>query len=311
MSSHQKFHTVMNMVTRVEGLVHSPPEASGGRRMLEYRRNAWLSMALFSLVLLCFCGETVLGVDADQSRTTHAMEHLQRAVVDRKRQRAESQHLHECVFAIRTKNREFMEKLLLEVSNPMSDKYGQYLSREEVGELTANLAAVGATEQYMSAFPEAELVSKTLYGEYLKYRAPVRVWEQVFATEFYHMDAAHFKPRPSTRRGRRPGNNDDERITRALHYTVPEVLTDHVETVFNTIQIPIYRLSASIQERSPSGHSSDNNIRTLLRDVDIMEDDSDITETTPALLKSYCKYYVQNWTACIDILAWLAETSFV
>jgi hypothetical protein len=209
---------------------------------------------------------------------------------DRVRVRAHAEHMHDCVFAIRRKNVDLLEPMLTEISDPLSPSYGQYLTRQELGVLTMNPVAVETTEQYLSAFPEIVQVSKSSYGEYLTYRAPIRIWEQVFVNEFYHIDADSFRISVDAR-----GSSKDK-VTRALHYTLPEVLETHVQHVYNTVEVPMMPLSPTVQTSSRDRHTrlgvdTSKNIwrGEVDRDnIDLLSDDGTIC-TTPAILKSYCK----------------------
>lgn len=47
---------------------------------------------------------------------------------------------HEVVFAVNQKNLDQLERILFEVSDPKNEKYGQYLNRQQVANLTSNAA---------------------------------------------------------------------------------------------------------------------------------------------------------------------------
>lgn len=135
---------------------------------------------------------------------------------------------HEVVFAINQKNLDQLETLFFEVSDPKSSKYGKYLSRAEVGNMTSNVAATEAVSRFLNA-NGVNIVKTTPYGEYITARAAIQQWERLFATTFYTFSHNEQQVKP---------------VNRAAHYSIPEELVDHVAAVFNTVHLP---------PRSPAG----------------------------------------------------------
>lgn len=117
---------------------------------------------------------------------------------------------------------DMLDTFLLEVSTPKSPKYGKFLTRAEVATITANPEATSAIEQYLKN-AGAEVVRKTRYGEYITAKAPISLWEQLFATTFYEFKHAENRVKP---------------VLRSLHYSIDQTLSDHVEAVFQTTQFP-------------------------------------------------------------------------
>jgi len=136
--------------------------------------------------------------------------------------RASTDTAHEVVFAVKQQNLDLLEKTLMDVSNPQSPKYGQYLSREAVANMTANPVATDRIVTFLNGIG-AKVTRKTRYGEYISATAPVSTWENVFQTQFQT-----FKHRYSSK----------EPVIRASQYSLPVELTNFVETVFNTVQLP-------------------------------------------------------------------------
>ena len=144
--------------------------------------------------------------------------------------RMRNDHLHEVVFVIHQKNMEELTEFLHDVSDPSSMNYGKHMRREEVASLTRNQEARDAVVSFLHT-NGASLVSETLGSEYITASAPVILWERLLDCKFYmyrQMD------------GKRVVNT----LVRAESYSIPAILGQHVDSVFNTIQMP-YRQSAS------------------------------------------------------------------
>jgi tripeptidyl-peptidase-1 len=137
--------------------------------------------------------------------------------------RAPSAHMHDVIFAVRQNNLKKVSELLLDISDPSSDRYGNYLTREEVGALTSNPSGRDALLKYLRDFG-VTVISETLYGEYIVARAPVSMWEGIFGTTF-NMYVQH-----DHETGR------ELIVVRTEQYSLPRSLLEHVDAVFNTVQ---------------------------------------------------------------------------
>jgi len=137
--------------------------------------------------------------------------------------RANALATHEVVFAVKQQNLDVLEQKLMDVSNPQHPSYGQYMSREAVANMTANPTATDRIVHFLNV-KGAKVTKKTRHGEYISAQAPVALWEDIFQTEF-----STFKSRYSTK----------QPVIRASDYSIPIELSDHVEAVFNTVQLPL------------------------------------------------------------------------
>jgi tripeptidyl-peptidase-1 len=170
--------------------------------------------------------------------------------------KASDNTFHEVVFAVKQQNLDQLEKLFYEVSDPKSSKYGQFLSRQQVAELTSNSKASEALTNFLIA-NGATITRKSKFGEYISARARVGTWEKLFATQFFEFQHENAKLKP---------------VVRALEYSLPAELTEFVEGVFNTVQLPprnAPRLPATLRGKLRGDGS-----------------------VTPALLNSY--YHITN-----------------
>eukprot|EP00597_Dinobryon_sp_UTEXLB2267_P003059 CAMPEP_0170068434 /NCGR_PEP_ID=MMETSP0019_2-20121128/7411_1 /TAXON_ID=98059 /ORGANISM="Dinobryon sp., Strain UTEXLB2267" /LENGTH=565 /DNA_ID=CAMNT_0010276079 /DNA_START=27 /DNA_END=1724 /DNA_ORIENTATION=- len=137
--------------------------------------------------------------------------------------RADINTEHEVVFAIEQNNLDKLESLFYEVSDPTKkDRYGKFLTREEVKDLTANPVSTDFVVQFLMD-NDVKKVKPSVYGEYIKATAPIAVWEKLFATTFFTFNHVEKSVNP---------------VLRALEYSLPLVLVGHVAAVFNTVQLP-------------------------------------------------------------------------
>ena len=139
--------------------------------------------------------------------------------------RADEAKPHTVVFLIKQRNMDELTRILHDVSDPLSPNYGQHLTRKEVDDLTSNPESRDAVVSYLSS-NGASVISETLGGEYITANAPVAVWEVMLNTEFFTFHKTHLDQRV-------------ERVVRAEKYWVPRELDLHVESVFNTIEMPL------------------------------------------------------------------------
>jgi tripeptidyl-peptidase I len=142
--------------------------------------------------------------------------------------RMNGDYVHRVVFVTKQRNSEELLQILHDVSDPASIKYGQHVSREEVTEMTANAEAYEAVVRFANT-RGASIISKTLNGEYITCDAPISVWERIFNCEFFMFHQSD-------------AEDAIDHIVRAESYSIPRELEVHVESVFNTVQMP-YRQS--------------------------------------------------------------------
>ena len=118
-----------------------------------------------------------------------------------------------------------LKRILNDVSNPTSLNYAQYLTGKEVADLTSNTEARNAVVTYLQA-NGVSTISETMYGEFITANAPISVWEKVLNTVFYTFNHTQL-------------NGVVEQLVRAESYSIPIELTNHVDCVLNTIEMPV------------------------------------------------------------------------
>ena len=140
--------------------------------------------------------------------------------------RADTQAVHEVIFAISQPNMETLVHVLEDVSDPSSLNYGKHWSKSQVADLTANKEGYNALMNYLHSKPDVIIGRQTLFGEYIFAKAPIHVWEDVFATTFHIYEVFIDGSRKEALK----------QIIRAEEYSLPVELEGHVSTVLNTVQ---------------------------------------------------------------------------
>ena len=131
---------------------------------------------------------------------------------------------HEIIFVIKQNNMEQLTKFLHDVSDPKSDNYGQHMTGEAVANLTSNPRGRESVLEHLHA-TGATVVAETLGGEYITATAPIIVWEKIFNCEFFMFHQTH-------------ENDVIKKVVRTESYSIPAILNDHVDSVFNTVEMP-------------------------------------------------------------------------
>eukprot|EP01031_Cornospumella_fuschlensis_P035011 gene35011-42398_t len=149
----------------------------------------------------------------------------------RKVSRAPVTELHEVVFVIKGRNLDKLEELVHDISHPSSVNYGDYLSHQELVDLTSNLESAEHVQNYLLQIPGMESVRTTEHADFVVARAPISVWEEHLHCQFhvYELKQEH-KP---ARLAQKPVN-----VIRATEYHIETPLVGHVDYVFNTIHFP-------------------------------------------------------------------------
>ena len=142
-----------------------------------------------------------------------------------KRSALSKDHVHELVFVVQQLNMDELTKILHDVSDPSSPNYGHHMSGEQVNSMTMNPIARDAIVAYLHS-NGAIVKSETMNSEYITAHAPLSVWETVLDTEFYKFHQEQL-------------DGQIEEHVRAEKYSVPSELYEHLDCVFNTIEMPV------------------------------------------------------------------------
>jgi hypothetical protein len=147
---------------------------------------------------------------------------------------AEKGDTHSVSFHLVGRNADLLEKTLSEVSDPKHPRYGKYLTKEEVHEMTADTEGMTKIESYLQnlssqaeseGLGKVEITKKT--DSAITAEAKIGVWEKAFNTKFFKVRHTNTK------------DGNPEVINRAKQYFLPEDLVPHVRMVMGTVQIPV------------------------------------------------------------------------
>ena len=169
------------------------------------------------------------GLEGKERLLTHVFKERMPLLSSRKdlikKGRSEHDHVHEVVFAVKSKNMDELTRILHDVSDPHSQNYGMHLKKEEMHDLVSNPEACTRLTSYLRASGATSL-SETPRGGYITAAAPISVWERIFKTEFFVFQQTHL-------------NGETHEVVRAEHYSIPTDIHEYVDAVMNTIEMPI------------------------------------------------------------------------
>ncbi|TQV92820.1 family S53 protease-like protein [Cordyceps javanica] len=109
-----------------------------------------------------------------------------------------------------------LEKKLLDISSPSSPNYGKWLSKEEVEQYTAPSATTTSlVKLWLAAYGITGDAVRQPSPDWISFDVPVRKAESLLQTRYslFH------------------GEDDDQVTARALEYSVPRLLHDHIDTI--------------------------------------------------------------------------------
>ena len=194
-------------------------------------RLVWILISVCCVIRRCDCYnpsiEDYIDIDHGKPLHTHVFKESSKFSSNRsdikKQDRVGHDHSHEVIFVIQQKNMDELTSILHDVSDPHSPNYGQHWTRDEVVDFTSNTEGRDAVVSYLH-MNGASVVSETLAGEYISAKAPIKVWEKMFNTEFFTFIITR-------------GDDSIETLIRAEHYSIARDLNKHVSSVLNTIEI--------------------------------------------------------------------------
>jgi len=199
--------------------------------------------------------------------------HAQRNDIS-KQERCASTHMHTVTMIVKRKNIDtVIMKHLQESSDPFHPNFAQHLSREEVDTITSNPEAVQAVKEWVKRLSGEgiELVSESPHGSaYITIEGPIGVFERELSTEFYHFHQLALQE-----------NEIANKVVRAIEFSLPPLLSQHVDAVFGVVDFPIQdesKVHASTTVEAPNKEEG----KRSLDAVGIVSE-----HVTPALLQQY------------------------
>lgn len=162
-------------------------------------------------------------------------------------ERASQTSQHEVVIWIKLRGIDQLKSLVNDISSPTSPNYGNHLTRQE---LSAQVSNPTGLEIVKSFFEQKHfVVTKTSpYGEFIHVQGTVSQWEESLNAKFYEV---HDVSKVNLGGRKEPRSRKTEPLLRALEYTVPLEIEEHVQAMFNTVQVPPKFKKTSILTSAP------------------------------------------------------------
>jgi tripeptidyl-peptidase-1 len=161
---------------------------------------------------------------SESQYTEYARAHLRSDVTHR--ERASKDTLLELPFFLKIKNRHKLDGALRSVSDPQSKFYRQHWSIKRINQEFG--ASKQSIDKVKSFFKSNGISHRHNEGKDVFFAtASVSTWETLLKAEFHVFDRKNSK-----------GENI-KAFTRAYHYTMPEAVREHVDTIYRTVQYPI------------------------------------------------------------------------
>jgi tripeptidyl-peptidase-1 len=174
---------------------------------------------------------------------------------------------HTLLFAVAQQNLDQVKSLFFELSDPASPRFREWLTNDEVSELTANKEGTNAVVEFLVQHG-ATLTSMTKNGEYIRASAPVDTWNKLLNADFIHFE--HRK---------RVGAAVPEvrNILRTMTYEIPSALDSAVAFVGFATNLP-----PAIAEKAMPKRVTDEKVINAYWNKSIADG-----TTTPALLNEF------------------------
>lgn len=142
-----------------------------------------------------------------------------------KTKRAEPSLIHSVTISVAQNNLAFIEKTLLERSNPESPQYQNWLTSDEIGNYTRNDAAFDAISAWLASH-SIQILGITPHRDYITASANISTWETALDTTFYVWNDSSG---PS---------KQQKKFIRADTYSVPDHMDSHISAILGTCQVP-------------------------------------------------------------------------
>ena len=141
-----------------------------------------------------------------------------------KNNRADPDELHNVTIAVQQNNLDKVQEMLLDRSNPDSPLYQQWLTQEEIANMTRNDAAVESVQAWL-ATNNITIQSMSWNQEFIHTTAPIKTWETALNTKFYKYKDMH-------------DPTDVKEYRRSASVSIPAKLDPHIAGLMGTCEAP-------------------------------------------------------------------------
>ena len=146
-------------------------------------------------------------------------------------------HIHQVIIVVQQNRMDDLTRILHDISDPMSARYGQHMSGEQIHALTSNPEARDSIVSYLR-LNGASVISETLSGDFITVNAPISAWDRILDTTFTEFH--QLQP-----------EGDVQTIVRAKHYSIPRELDMYIDSVLNVVEMP-YRDAPRLATSEPT-----------------------------------------------------------
>eukprot|EP01041_Mallomonas_annulata_P002381 gene2381-4625_t len=150
--------------------------------------------------------------------------------------------IHKVVFAVKQRNIELLESLFIDISNPFSVKYRNFLSRDEIAKISANPEGTSTVLNFLHSIPDVSIVQQSKYGDFITVTAPVRTWEELLDASFVPWRATI--------------NGNTKTVFRSHNHKIPDILKEHVSEIFHVSHLPTVARNTQVVNLVPINGSS-------------------------------------------------------
>ena len=158
--------------------------------------------------------------------------------------RASAAEMHVVIFTLKERNMDVLKSVLHQVSDPRSKRYGDYMTKQEVNDLTTNPDSYSEIMEYLHA-SGAETIHDGSTRDVITARAPVGTWERMLDTVF-NVYLVEDKEQSVKNRDAKM-----QTFIRSEKYSVPSSLHEHIGSVLNTVQLPPSMAKAHLSIKKP------------------------------------------------------------
>ena len=146
-------------------------------------------------------------------------------------------HIHQVIIVVQQNRMDDLTRILHDISDPMSARYGQHMSGEHIHALTSNPDARDSIVSYLR-LNGASVISETLSGDFITVNAPISAWDRILDTNFTEFH--QLQP-----------EGDVQTIVRAKQYSIPRELDMYIDSVLNVVEMP-YRDAPRLGTSKPT-----------------------------------------------------------
>ena len=158
---------------------------------------------------------------------------------------------HEVVIAIRQRNIDVLERMVLERSTPGGDLYQRWMTFDEVDDLIKNDEAHDATVDWLRS-NGISVTWSSRRKEYIRASSSISNWERMLSTRFFEWadtsSAEGSSRTASATGGSSSSSSSSSTVHRSEHYSLPDDLVPHITAVLNVCEVSSHSFVLCVSE---------------------------------------------------------------